>query len=46
LYCIIILAHNVESDQAPVTPDYVRGKNYYCGILCYRIPGWVLYINL
>lgn len=33
------LAHNIETEQAPSTAEYVRGTNYYCGILCYRIPG-------
>lgn len=36
-------AHNIETEAAPVDQGgYVRGKNYYCGILCYRIPGQVI----
>jgi len=34
------LAHHIETEAAPEGQgEYVRGKNYYCGILCYRIPG-------
>lgn len=33
------IAHSVNSENAPESADFVRGRNYYCGILCYRVPG-------
>lgn len=43
IFLVIVLcfaAHHIETEAAPEGQgEYVRGKNYYCGILCYRIPG-------
>ena len=33
-----VLAACIEDPQAPATSDHVRGKNYPCSIICFKIP--------
>ena len=40
-YCVFCYsAKGVNHAKCPPTPQSVRGQNYPCGIVCYRVPGW------
>jgi len=36
---VYMIAEGVEHPDCVAVPEFVRGKNYPCAIICFRVPG-------
>lgn len=43
--CYVFIAEGIEYPDCPPSSEFVRGTNYPCSIICFRIPGWVAVDN-